>query len=59
LAVLTLLVKGNSNIQIAKKLILHKDTVKGHLKRIFKKLAAKDRTNAALIAVRRGLANIE
>jgi two-component system, NarL family, response regulator len=59
LAVLTLLVKGNSNIQIARKLTLHKDTVKGHLKRIFKKLSAKDRTNAALIALRRGLANIE
>jgi DNA-binding NarL/FixJ family response regulator len=59
LAVLTLLVKGNSNMQIARRLTLHKDTVKGHLKRIFKKLSAKDRTHAALIAIRRGLADIE
>jgi DNA-binding NarL/FixJ family response regulator len=59
LAVLTLLVKGNSNVQIATRLTLNKDTVKGHLKRIFKKLSANDRTHAALIAVRRGLASIE
>lgn len=59
LAVLILLVKGNGNMQIARNLKLNKDTVKGHLKRIFKKLSAKDRTHAALIALRRGICSIE
>jgi DNA-binding NarL/FixJ family response regulator len=45
---------GNRNRDIAGKLFIAEETVKGHLKNILKKLAACDRTEAVMIAARRG-----
>lgn len=53
--VLSLAAAGNSNRQIATKLGLAEDTVKGHMKAIFSKLSAFDRTHAVVIAARRGI----
>jgi two-component system NarL family response regulator len=53
--VLKLLAGGNSNVKIAARLATREDTVKGHIKKILKKLSARDRTHAVLIAVRRGI----
>ena len=51
LEVLSLLGKGLSNKDIAKKLFLSEKTVKNHLNSIFKKIEVTDRTNAALFAI--------
>jgi len=53
--VLRLVADGVANRQIASKLTMSEDTVKGHLKRIFAKLEAHDRAQAVAIALRRGL----
>lgn len=52
--VLTLLVRGWSNRQIANELFIDETTVKTHLHRIFEKLQVRDRTQAAILAVQRG-----
>lgn len=52
--VLTLLVRGCSNRQIATELFIDETTVKTHLHRIFEKLQVRDRTQAAILAVQRG-----
>lgn len=54
-AVLTLASQGNSNKQVAARLDLSEETVKGYMKSIFAKLDAADRTHAVTIAIRRGL----
>lgn len=46
--------EGSSNKIVAADLGISEDTVKGHLKNIFSKLDANDRTHAVLIAMRRG-----
>jgi DNA-binding NarL/FixJ family response regulator len=56
--VLSLAAKGNSNKQIAFKLSISEDTVKAHMKTVFAKLGAADRTHAVTIAARRGLIEI-
>jgi DNA-binding NarL/FixJ family response regulator len=53
--VLALLAGGLSNSQIARSLYIAEKTVKNHLSHIFSKLGVKDRTNAALIAIKCGL----
>ena len=53
--VLKLIVDGMSNQQIAQKLFISSDTVKSHIKHILEKLAATDRTQAAVKALRQGL----
>ncbi|MEE4451524.1 response regulator transcription factor [Novosphingobium resinovorum] len=53
--VLELAAAGNSNKQIAARLSLSEDTVKGYMKAIFARLGAMDRTHAVAIAVRNGL----
>jgi DNA-binding CsgD family transcriptional regulator len=53
--VLTHLVEGRTNREIANELVVEPDTVKDHVQSIMKKLNASDRTHAAVIAVRRGL----
>ncbi|WDF72551.1 response regulator transcription factor [Novosphingobium sp. KACC 22771] len=53
--VLTLAASGNSNKQIAGRLGLSEDTIKGYMKVIFAKLGAADRTHAVTIAARRGI----
>lgn len=50
--VLTLLVKGNSNKDMADTLFISEKTVKNHLTSIFRKLNVKDRTQAAVYALR-------
>jgi len=57
-AVLTLAAGGNSNKQIAARLDLSEETVKGHMKMAFAKLGAADRTHAVTIAAKRGLIEI-
>lgn len=54
-SILGLLADGFSNTEIAEKLYISKMTVENHLKRIFKKLNAKNRTHAAVIAVKNHL----
>ncbi|PVX30335.1 response regulator [Sphingomonas pokkalii] len=54
-AVLTLAAFGNSNKQIAARLDIGEETVKGHMKTVFAKLGANDRTHAVTIAAKRGL----
>jgi DNA-binding NarL/FixJ family response regulator len=53
--ILRYLSQGNRNRQIAKKLFVSEDTVKAHVKHIMKKLGAKDRTHAVVLAERRGI----
>jgi two-component system NarL family response regulator len=57
--VLTLLVKGRSNKEIAAALFIAEDTVKAHLKTLFIKLHVQDRTQAAITAVRHGIVHLE
>ena len=53
--VLRFLVQGKSNKEIAAQLNVTADTIKEHLIRIFRKIDAHDRTEAAVWAVRKGL----
>jgi two-component system, NarL family, response regulator DegU len=53
--VLGLLVQGRTNPEIAQELFISRETVKGHVSEIIHKLGASDRTQAAVIAMRRGL----
>lgn len=50
--ILQLLVNGNDNSNIAKELSISEKTVKNHLTNIFRKLNVKDRTQAAVLAIR-------
>jgi len=54
--ILDLLVEGLQNKQIARRLDIGTHTVKTHISRILEKLGAASRTEAAVIAARRGLA---
>jgi DNA-binding NarL/FixJ family response regulator len=58
LEVLSLVACGHSNKAIAAKMQLSEDTVKSHLKSILSKLAARDRTHAVTIAIKRGIIEI-
>jgi DNA-binding NarL/FixJ family response regulator len=53
--VLRLIAAGNANKQIAVRLDITEETVKGRVKNILSKLGANDRTHAAMIGVRRGI----
>ena len=53
--VLRLLAEGFPNKEIARRLSLSEKTVKTHVSNILQKLGVSDRTQAALLAVRRGL----
>ena len=53
--VLTAVAAGKSNKQAARELSVSEDTVKGHLKIIFTKLGVTDRTQAVMLAMRRGI----
>ena len=53
--VVRLIAEGNANKEIAAQLSISEDTVKGQVRNILSKLGAKDRTHAAMIAVRRGI----
>lgn len=53
--VLQLIAKGNANKEIAEQLSISEETVKGQVRNILSKLGAKDRTNAAMIGIKRGI----
>jgi len=53
--VLRLIADGNANKQIAARLSLTEETVKGRVKNILAKLRANDRTHAAMIGIKRGI----
>ncbi len=57
--VLTLLCQGNSNHQIASALSISEGTVKFHINNILSKLGVKDRTQAVITALKRGLTRLE
>lgn len=56
--VLSLLVKGKSNREIADELVIKEATVKSHVSVILMRLNVSDRTQAVLIALQRGLAHL-
>jgi len=56
--VLRLIAAGDANKEIAAKLSLSEDTVKGQVRNILSKLGAKDRTHAAMIGLKRGLIEV-
>jgi DNA-binding NarL/FixJ family response regulator len=53
--VLRLIATGNANKEIAARLSITEETVKGRVKNILSKLNANDRTHAAMIGVKRGI----
>lgn len=55
LEILRLVADGTGNQEIAETLHLGLGTVKGHIRDILEKMSANDRTQAAVIALRRGL----
>ena len=59
LEVLTLISKGMSNKEVAAELKLAEGTVKLHVSSILAKLGVMDRTQAILVAVKRGLVQLE
>lgn len=52
--VLRLIAGGKANAEIARDLSIGLGTVKGHIRDILEKLAAADRTHAAVVALRKG-----
>lgn len=59
LEVLALMAKGLSNKEVAAKLKLVEGTVKLHVSSILSKLGVMDRTQAILVAIKRGLVQLE
>lgn len=57
--VINLVARGYSNDRIGRELGISTDTVKTHLRRIFRRLGANDRANLILIAVARDVIRIE
>ena len=55
LKILRLMTEGLSNEEISDIACIARETVKGHLKSLFRKLEVKNRTEAAVLAVREGL----
>lgn len=55
LEVLRLVVQGANNREIADSLVITEGTVKSHISNILSRLEARDRTQAAVIAVKHGL----
>jgi DNA-binding NarL/FixJ family response regulator len=53
--VLRLIAEGDANKEIAARLSTSEDTVKGQVRNILSKLGAKDRTQAAMIGLKRGI----
>ncbi len=58
LDVLTYVVQGASNKEIAAQLVISENTVKVHLRRIYAKLGASSRTEATALALQKGLVTL-
>jgi DNA-binding NarL/FixJ family response regulator len=58
LEVLQLVAQGMSNLEISTALGITEGTVKSNMNRILSKLGAKDRTQATIIALKRGIASL-
>ncbi|MDV2994904.1 MAG: Transcriptional regulatory protein LnrK [Chroococcidiopsis sp. SAG 2025] len=58
LEVLGLMAQGMSNLDIATTLIIGESTVKSHVNRILGKLGVSDRTQAVIVAVKRGIVSL-
>lgn len=58
LDVLRLMAQGMSNLEISTTLSIGESTVKSHVNRILSKLGVNDRTQAVIIAVKRGIVNL-
>lgn len=56
--VLTLMSSGKSNLEIAQILYVSEGTIKFHVSSILRKLNVNDRTQAILLALKRGIANL-
>jgi DNA-binding NarL/FixJ family response regulator len=56
--VLSFISGGNANKEIAAKLSISEETVKGHMKSIFAKLGVHDRAHAVTVGVKRGIINL-
>jgi DNA-binding NarL/FixJ family response regulator len=56
--VLQLVAEGSRNREVAERLFISEETVKAHLKHLMDKLAAKGRTEAVGIALRRGILHL-
>ncbi len=59
LEVLRLIARGRSNREIARHLVISEKTVKTHVSNLLGKLRLADRTQAAVFAVREGLAELD
>ena len=55
LEVLRFIVKGLSNPEIAKNMLISESTVKAHVSNIFRKIKVKNRIEAVVIAVKNNL----
>jgi DNA-binding NarL/FixJ family response regulator len=53
--VLQMIADGNSNKDIAGKLAVTEEAVKGQVRHILSKLGANDRTHAAVLGMKRGI----
>jgi two-component system, NarL family, response regulator len=58
LEVLRLIEQGMSNLDIATALTIGESTVKSHVNRILRKLGVSDRTQAVIVAVKRGIVTL-
>ena len=58
LEVLRLIAQGMSNLEISAALYIGESTVKTHVNRILSKLNVKDRTQATIVALKRGIVNL-
>jgi len=59
ISVLRLIAAGNANKEIADQLSLAEDTVKWRVKNMLSKLGARDRTQAAMLGVKRGIIELD
>lgn len=57
--VLEFLIKDRSNKEIASALFISEVTVRSHLKTLFAKLQVRDRTEAAIAAIRHGIVHLD
>ena len=58
LEVLQLVAQGMSNLEISTALSISESTVKSHINRVLSKLGVKDRTQATIIALKRGITSL-